>query len=494
MDVSCIQTGGTQKLKRIQLGITAILVVGFIVAGILAVAPANAADWRVYGHYEFDLKWTPKEKVRTHHDLWMGAGVHGGPFYARVRIHHTPWWQLQHLRQERIELEEVRIRWSDRLFPGAQPFEMYVGHRIFAGWDALGFHTWQPGIAIEGLNLGGYRFNALYAVLDDYNATTDSFNVVGFQVSKRFGAWDLSGLVGGNAKWESMADPSGRRYLINPPKEYNVVSLLRFRGPVGDKGTTVSGFGATHGFKNAATPDRHTPSYQIDVVHPVSRDVRIEAGLRDYHPLFDPPYAKRDDEDGQDPITLYAGQLGGYGLVNFKADWPQNLRSDITVRLDRYTQRHKDPAVDPDITVTKAKVDWNVSGYKFGLGHRVDYTEATGEQKNSTDVSVEKEYRIDLGRLKTLYELGLDKAKGADASYEHKVRLTLLPSARQWVNVHPYVELNVMGDGMGTTNAVRLGTVYKSVAGVNAEAQFVFSESDDLRNQSFFKLGYRVGF
>lgn len=479
-------------MNRIQLGITAILVIGLLATAGLPSAPAEAADWRVYGHYEFDFKWTPKEKFRTHHDLWIGAGVHGGPFYARIRLSNTPWWQLQHLRQERVELEEVRIRWTDRLYPGAQPFEMYVGHRIFAGWDNIAFHTWQPGIAIEGLNLGGYRFNALYAVLDDYNQTTDSFNVAGLQVSKRFGAWDLSALVGGDAKWESMADPSGRRYLITPPKEYNVVSLLRFRGPIG--GTVVSGFGATQGFKNATTADRHTPSYQVDIVHPVSRDVRIEAGLRDYHPLFDPPYAKRDDEDGQDPITLYAGQLGGYGLVNFKTVWPHNLRSDITVRLDRYTQRHKDPVADPDIAVTKGKIDWNVSGYKFGLGHRVDYTEATGAQKNTTDFSVEKEYRIDLGRLRTLYEVELNAIKGADTDQEHKVRFTLLPSARRWTNFHPYVELNLIGNGSDTTSAVRLGSEYKTVAGLNAEAQWVLSESADLRNESFFKFGYRVGF
>ena len=172
--------------------------------------------------------------------------------------------------------------WTDRLYRSGQPFEMFAGHRVGVNWDPIGFHASEPGIGFEGLNLWGFRLNGLFAVLDDYNQTTDSYNIAGLQGAAAGGQLEPERAVRRQARWASEADQSGARYIIHPPKEFNTVYLVRFNGGVGFLPADVDGWAGVHALQTAGAAPQHVPAYEVNVNYALREDITVEAGYRDY--------------------------------------------------------------------------------------------------------------------------------------------------------------------------------------------------------------------
>lgn len=504
-------------MKMEKMCLVLLLTIGLLAT---AIVPVAAANFNVYGHYEVKFEWTPKSRLGSSHDLRLMADVSGGPFSARIKLHHTPWWQLKDQENDpgsKLVLEEARIRWRDSLYNGAPRFDMFMGRSVWVGWDPVGFYAYEPGVGIEGLRFGDFRINALAAVKDDSNIDRFGRYVGGLQIKRSFGAIDWSLLFAGNARFDAALDTEAddRMYLVWPAEEYDHVTVLRMDGLVGKGNTAVSGFVGLHGLRDKYIAKQHTKAYQLDLVHRVNRDTIVEVGFRDYDPGFNPPYKKFEPEDFggggiNDPLEMYAGEIGGYGLVNFKAEWPKGKRSDITLRLDKYLARPvpwwdegwRGPggewihpsAGDDEVSVTKVKVDVDVEGYALGAGHRIDYTPETETTRHRTDLSVAKDFRTGFGWLETRYELGLDSTKGSELAARHKVKAKLRPQAHRWTNLHPYAEVEYKTQGEEKESVLGLGAEYRTTDGLYVEVHQVLAESAARRNESFFKMGYRVEF
>ena len=127
--------------------------------------------------------------------------------------------------------------------------------------------------------------------------------------------------------------------------------LVRFNGGVGFLPADVDGWAGVHALQTAGAAPQHVPAYEVNVNYALREDITVKAGYRDYPAEFDPPYAKRDKSS--DPIRAYRGQVGGYGQVDFKVNWPVGQPSDLSVRLGVRAGTAK-----PDTDVTYGKVDW----------------------------------------------------------------------------------------------------------------------------------------
>jgi|GEM_PF-4222443 len=443
----------------------------------------------------------------------------GGPFFAKVKLVDAELLldhQFQFLDGGRLGghlqpvLEEVRFRWTDWLYTGAPRMDIFAGHRIFVGWDPVAFQAWERGVAMEGAQLWGFRVNALAGIID----TNINEYMGGIQIQRLVDNWDLSFVMSGNARYSIVEDPADlHKYLVTPAQRYNRVSLFRWNGTLAQTKGTLSGFAASQEERLAQDAEKKTSSaIQVDLTHSLQNGARVDVGWRDYNPEFNPPYKKFEWwEFGwgniDDPMEKYAGEKGAYAQVNWSTSWPQKLSSDLNLRYERFLARPV-PWWDPnwkgpggewirpleDTTASIGRLEWKVEGYRVTLDYRHDSAEAVNKTRDRYDLGLYKEWTLDSGKLDFGYQGGLDVRAEDNRTIRHRIRLDAAPSSTKWSKLRPYLEYSSTQGKDNTTSSTRVGAVYTTIGGIRAEGVKVFSDVPGLRNQSFVKISYSVGF